>query len=73
MVVDIVKVIRELHVVAKHGLEHVVTVAGDWELDTLEVVGCQRANITQVIDVVKRDSVFAHEGFGSDKPTDTSQ
>ena len=73
MVVDVVEVIGELHVVAKHGLEHVLTIAGDWELDSLEVVGCQRENITQVIDVVKRNSVFAHEGFGSAKPTDASQ
>lgn len=73
MVIDVVEVVGKSHVVTKHGLEHVVTIIRDWELDTLKNMGFQGVYIPQVIYVVELDSVITHERFCSTQVTDTTK
>ena len=73
MVIDVVEVVGKSHVVTKHGLEHVVTIIRDRELDTLKNMGFQGEYIPQVIHVVELDSVITHERFSSTQVTDTTK
>ena len=40
MVVDIIEIVGELHIVAIHGLEHMLTVRWNRELNTLKNMSC---------------------------------
>ena len=73
MVIDVVEVVGKSHVITKHGLEHVVTIIWDWELDILKNMGFQGEHIPQVIYVMELDSVITHESFCSTQVTDATK
>ena len=73
MVINIVEIIRKLHVIAKHRLKHIMAFAWYRELNALKIVGSQREDILQIIDVVKWYPIVAHEGFSATQSADAAK
>ena len=73
VVIDVVKILGELHVVTEHDLEHVMAVARDRQLQALEIMRCQGENILQVVDIVERDAQVTHECPGTAQAADGPQ
>ena len=72
MVLDVVE-IGQSHVVAELRLEHVVTVAGNRQPDTLEHVGGKRENVLLVIDDVERDAEVVGQRLAARQTAETAQ
>ena len=72
MVLDMVE-IGQSHVVAELRLEHVVTVAGNRQPDTLELVGGKRENVLLVIDDVERDAEVVGQRLAARQTAETAQ